>query len=109
MLCLVIWAQINLDVPSKKEAFKVFTDFMKHKGFSEKGEVLSRKSFMRLWNSEFPHCKTSKRKSIYFKCQVCEDLKVRLGPRQVTGKARHASRNFTLTVGHGEPLICYRP
>lgn len=53
----------------------LFADFMKQKGFSV-DEILSRKAFMKMWNAEFGHCKVSKRVDIYFKCQVCEDLKV---------------------------------
>lgn len=80
-----------MDVPSKKAAYYLFVDFMKEKGFDAKSEILSRQAFMKLWNAEFEHCKTSKRKEIYFKCQVCEDLKVCITDRLI-GKTSHRSQ-----------------
>lgn len=71
--------QIHLDVARKTTVWKTYRDFMRTKYF-DYSEILCERSFLRMWENEFPHVKVRKPKTIASKCRVCEDLQVNVWP-----------------------------
>lgn len=62
-------------MPRMSDVWFTYGLFMLRAGVA-KSEIMSYKSFLHLWNTDFPWLKTREGKTIESGCTTCEDLEV---------------------------------
>lgn len=107
-MCVCVWCsccfdpQVHLDANTKKEVYQEYRLSLMQHAHSWEQEILSYKSFVRLWNNHYRWLKLRRHKTIKSKCSICEDLEV----GATTGQ-RHDSPNADDT--HDVTNTCIPP